>query len=508
MRHHILIVGDRRGEGGRCAAALGAHSSALNPFVRLVDVNKFDVSLLAQGQLDCVLLEYPAHGNAGMLVLQKLKMHVPDVPVIVIIAQADEFLEAHLAVSGAQLCLSAADVTPDHLIDCIDGLLDTPEKGSSAHSSGVQTSRILVVDDNEDDRENFIRMLGKIPDGEYGYDEADGLDEMLSCLDARMPDCILLDYSLPGLTGLDILNQLIPKYPFLPIIMTTGQGNEVVAAESIKSGAQSYLVKSSVTPDILHTSIQAAIRQRALERERSELVRRLLDSNTALERFAYVASHDLQEPIRMINSFGKILLTECQGTLDADSREYLHMITDSGERMRDVVNDLLEYSRIGNETGIQQCFDGNFALSSALDNLKALIDSSGAVITHDPLPELSGNPIQIMRLLQNLIANAIKYQAKGNIPQVHIGVQDMGAYCKIMVQDNGLGIDSRFQKEIFAPFRRLHTWEEIRGSGLGLAICSKIVEANGGAIEVISTLGQGSTFTVTLPRPVAMREAV
>lgn len=246
------------------------------------------------------------------------------------------------------------------------------------------------------------------------------------------------------------------------------------------------------------------------EEDRQRLMARLLESNTELERFAYVASHDLQEPIRMINNFGKILIAEYKDALDANGKEYLNMVTNSGERMRDVVSDLLEYSRISNETCRFHHFDGNMVLNAALENLRALIIEQQAVVTHDPLPQLYGSPVQIMRLLQNLISNGLKYHRPGQTPHIHIAAQETPQDILIQVHDDGMGIEPRFLKQIFDPFRRLHSWDEIKGSGLGLAICKKIAEGNSGILTVQSTLGEGSVFTLQLPKvqPSTTRETL
>lgn len=244
------------------------------------------------------------------------------------------------------------------------------------------------------------------------------------------------------------------------------------------------------------------------EQHRKKLLNRLFESNSELERFAYVASHDLQEPIRMINSFSKILLSDYQNILGAEGKEYLTMVTDCGERMRDVVYDLLEYSRVGSETNKFHMFDCNMALASALENLKELIKEHSAKVTQDRLPEIYGSPVQIMRMFQNLIANAIKYQPTGNIPVIHVGLEDDGDYWRIFVRDNGIGIDNRFLKQIFEPFRRLHTWDSIKGSGLGLAICKKIAESNGGQMNVVSNPGKGSIFSFIAPKCTTLKRAV
>ena len=252
-------------------------------------------------------------------------------------------------------------------------------------------------------------------------------------------------------------------------------------------------------PKYFVSLVQNISYRKKAEAANKKLLQALESSNAELERFAYVASHDLQEPIRVINNFGDLLLTEKQDKLDDEGKEYLKIMTNAGLRMREVINDLLTYSRI-HEDAKSIVFDGENILNNALENIKALIEEQKAQITHDPMPMLYGNPMQIMRVLQNLITNAIKYQPAGNVPIIHIGVEDADPNWKINVQDNGLGIDEQFIKEIFEPFRRLHAWESIKGSGLGLSICKKIAEYHHGSLSVSSRLGIGSNFTLTLPK--------
>ena len=190
---------------------------------------------------------------------------------------------------------------------------------------------VLLVDDNPDDRENYVRALKRIEGVSYRYGEAAGGESMMKSLAESRPDCVLLDYSLPGRNGLELLRDIVAQYPFLPVIIMTGQGNENIAVQSIKSGAQHYLVKSEVTPDLLHETITAAIRHRALEYERGLLIEKLTASNTELERFAYVASHDLQEPIRMVASFGQVLKQDYADRLDEQGREYLDIVLEASQ---------------------------------------------------------------------------------------------------------------------------------------------------------------------------------
>lgn len=237
------------------------------------------------------------------------------------------------------------------------------------------------------------------------------------------------------------------------------------------------------------------------EEARGRLLARLTESNTELERFAYVASHDMQEPLRMVLNFSQIIAKDYEDSLDEDGKEYLRIVGDSALRMREMVHDLLEYARLGREGATIVDVDMAVELDHVKTNLGQLIADTGAIVTSDPLPFIQGNPVQIMRLLQNLISNAIKYQAPGNTPVIHIGVVAEPGWWHFIVRDNGLGIEPAFIEQVFEPFRRLHTWESIKGTGLGLAVCKKIVESHGGRIWATSVKTGGTEFHITLPRP-------
>jgi len=246
--------------------------------------------------------------------------------------------------------------------------------------------------------------------------------------------------------------------------------------------------------------IRDITKARQAEASRQKLLERLTDSNTELERFAYVASHDMQEPLRMVLNFSQIVAKDYADKLDDDGREYLKIIGDSAGRMRDMVQDLLEYARLDKEGARFGEVDLRAELVHVRENLRSLTRESQAVITCDALPVICGNGVQLMRLLQNLIANAIKYQPPGRLPVIHIGCTDEGDHWQICVRDNGMGIDEAFIGQIFEPFRRLHSWEGIQGTGLGLSICQKIVENHGGRIWAVSEPDIGSTFFFTIPK--------
>jgi PAS domain S-box-containing protein len=221
-------------------------------------------------------------------------------------------------------------------------------------------------------------------------------------------------------------------------------------------------------------------------------------SNEELEQFAYVASHDLQEPLRMVASYTQLLSRRYKGTLDADADEFIAFAVDGANRMQRLIQDLLAFSRVGKRK--LELFDlpSDRALRQALLNLSGAIKQSGALVTNGLLPEVKADEVQLTQLFQNLIGNAIKYHSSG-VPHIHISAARNGLpMWTFSVRDDGLGIDSQFFEKIFGMFQRLHKRDEFEGTGMGLAICKKIVERHGGSISVESKPGSGSTFHFTL----------
>ena len=240
------------------------------------------------------------------------------------------------------------------------------------------------------------------------------------------------------------------------------------------------------------------------ERKRSEehLVKTAEDlkrSNDQLEQFAYVASHDLQEPLRMVASYTQLLARRYQGRMDSDADEFIAYAVDGCNRMQGLIRDLLAYSRSGTETKLLGEVSGETALNEALANLRVSIEESGATVTHDLLPAITTDNTQLVQVLQNLIGNAIKYRGAA-APQVHVSARrDSPREWIFSVGDNGLGIAPQYFERIFIIFQRLHGRQEFDGTGIGLAICKKIVERLGGRIWVESQLEKGSTFYFSLP---------
>jgi PAS domain S-box-containing protein len=225
--------------------------------------------------------------------------------------------------------------------------------------------------------------------------------------------------------------------------------------------------------------------------------RELARSNQDLEQFAHVTSHDLKEPLRMVTGFMGLLRDRYESQLDEKAREYIGFASDAAKRMQRLIDDLLEYSRVGRDENIEVV-----ALSEVLDeaqaNLSVAIRESGAAITRDPLPVIRANRTEMVQLFQNLLGNALKFRG-GRKPESHIGAREESSGWVFTVRDNGIGIDPAYQGRLFKIFQRMHTAEAYPGSGVGLAICKKIVEQYGGRIGVQSEEGRGATFYFTLP---------
>jgi len=232
--------------------------------------------------------------------------------------------------------------------------------------------------------------------------------------------------------------------------------------------------------------------------ERKQAQEELVRSNKDLEQFAYVASHDLQEPLRAVSGFVELLRRNLEKSLDEKTHEYMNFSIDGAKRMQSLINGLLEYSRIGTQGQKPQKVNSKEAFDDALARLQAAIQESGAKIAADDLPTVYFDDLQLTRLFQNLIGNAIKFRSD-QTPQIHISAFRQDAGWRFAVRDNGIGIEPQYAERIFMIFQRLHTRKIYAGTGIGLSICKKIVERHGGKIWVESTPGRGSTFYFTVP---------
>jgi len=239
-------------------------------------------------------------------------------------------------------------------------------------------------------------------------------------------------------------------------------------------------------------------RHKQIEKELKETLNKLEHSNTELEQFAYIASHDLQEPLRMVASYTQLLARRYQGQLDTDADEFISYAVDGVHRMQKLITDLLAYSRVSTRSKPFEMTDCETMVDQALSNLQIPIEEASAVITRDPLPSIMADPSQLFRVFQNIIGNAVKFR-RAMAPEIHIRAEQSAGEWVFSVRDNGIGIDPQNKDRIFTIFQRLHGTVEYPGTGIGLSICKKIVERHGGRIWVEPNDGNGSKFYFTIP---------
>jgi signal transduction histidine kinase len=361
--------------------------------------------------------------------------------------------------------------------------------------------RALLVEDNLLDGELVVCELQR-----GGFDVTSSVvqtpEEFRRRVQETSPDIVLADYNLGAWRGTEALEIMRSEGLDIPLILVSGALGDVMAVECIKQGATDYVLKDSLTR--LSQSVRRALLEKKLRKERKgaedELTRKveeLARSNAELEQFAYVASHDLQEPLRMVAAYTQLLAKRYHGQLDEQADKYIGYAVDGATRMQALIQDLLVFSRAGRQESGLKPTDCNVVVVQALRNLEAAVGESGAVVKYDRLPILMANATQITQLFQNLIANAIKFRGPAR-PVVQITAEKKGGGWLFSVADNGIGILPEYSKVIFAVFQRLHTRTEYPGNGIGLAICKKIVERHGGRISVESQPNHGCTFKFTL----------
>jgi hypothetical protein len=396
--------------------------------------------------------------------------------------------------------------------------------------SGESRMKILLVDDTPENLVSLEAALSGL--GEELVMAQSGKEALRHLLNGDFA-AILLDVRMPEMDGFETaeLIRSRPRSRQIPILFLTGYRNEEHLFRGYDLGAVDFLFKP-IVPEVLRSKVAAfvelsrsnaklrqqadALRKQAEELQRVEQeVRRLntslearvlerteelMRSNEELQQFAYVASHDLREPLRTVSIYAQLLAKRYHGRLDGDADQFIGFIVHNAERMETLVHDLLDFSRIdvrGKDFFSRTSCE--MALDDAMDNIRPLIAETGAEITRDPLPYVMGDLVQLTRLFQNLLVNSIKYRGD-DVLRIHVSAKDNGAEFLLAVKDNGIGIDPQYAEKIFGIFRVLQPRERNSGSGMGLAICRKIVTRHEGRIWVESALGRGASFYWTLPK--------
>ncbi|MGE5621225.1 MAG: response regulator [archaeon] len=414
--------------------------------------------------------------------------------------------------------------------------------------------KILIAEDSLTQLESLKYILEK-----NSFDVIavqDGLSALKASLKDR-PSLIISDIIMPGIDGYQLCRTLKSKEETkdIPVILLTNLTDPREVIRGLQAGADNFLTKpyredflisrvryilenqkvrhSSVPPDgsvqikfdgeqfqitsgrtqvidLLLSTFENAVQKneelseanRKLLNIQQELKRKNLElerSNRELELFAYVASHDLQEPVRNVSNYTALLERRYKELYDEKGRQMLEFITEGSRRMSELIQDLLSYSRLSNVQSKYEDVDLNAVCKTAMENLKSAIGESGAVIRPDKLPVIRAVEPQMIQLFQNLFSNAIKYRHPSRVPVIEVGCEKKGNKYIFWVKDNGIGIEKDYFDRIFVIFQRLHDRGRYPGTGIGLTICKKIVERHGGRMWVESEFGKGSAFFFSLP---------
>jgi PAS domain S-box-containing protein len=344
-------------------------------------------------------------------------------------------------------------------------------------------------------------LLSSLGEGLYGVDRQ-GVCTFVN--PAALAMLGLEEHQVIGRNGHDAFHDRRPDgtpYPVAecPIHLTLNDGEARETEDAFLRDGRPFPVHLAITPMLRNSVLVGAVVAFRDISEHKAMEQALLRSNAELEQFAYAASHDLREPLRMVSSYLGLLERRLGDTLDQNCRDFLHYAKDGAQRMDRLILGLLDYSRIGRGSESRSRFRLAEAIEEALSNLGVLIANAHAqIVVADDLPDIEGHRMEIVRLLQNLIANAVKYRAPDRQPVVTVSACRRDGWCELAVADNGVGIPAEHRERIFGLFQRLHG-HDIEGCGIGLASCKKILDHHGGRITVDGEPGQGSTFRVTLP---------
>lgn len=505
---------------------------------------------------DLISIDYQLASLHGDEFCRRLKLNTNTQGIPILIFTGEDGEESERGALGR----GADDYLPKHtddeiLVQKIKSMLQGARESNvlfGIGSSLFQHSRILVVDINPTYLE-FLEESFK-EDGIY-IDIALGGNKALEKIQKKGYDCILVNLDMPDIDGIEICRKIVEmrrslEEPIVVLMITAHESKEDMT-RALEAGADDFVGKSSDISIIKarmiallrrkfiledNQRIFEELKRKELEVERSRiektaaetkavLAKKLLNtveqleeeieerirmekeiknysrelerSNKELEAFAYLASHDLQEPLRAISSYLQLLEIRYKGKLDDKGKDFIERAVNGAHRMQEMINDLLTYSRITTSGKSFGLYSLEKILDQALTNLSVTLEKKNAVVTRDPLPELSCDDSQILRLFQNLISNSIKFCDKSRAV-IRISAQKQKNQWQFFVKDNGIGINPRYKENIFKLFQQLHGKGKYPGTGIGLSICQKIVERHKGKIWVESKPGKGSTFFFTL----------
>jgi signal transduction histidine kinase len=404
-------------------------------------------------------------------------------------------------------------------------------KGTSMNDNapgGEEKVRVLIVDDNADMRDYLQRLLEK----QYSVDTAPNGKDALDKIRTYPPELVISDIMMPEMDGVQLLQHIKHEQSTnsLPVILVSARAGEEAKIEGYDIGADDYLTKPFSAKELL-ARVRAQIRisrlhrhaisilqnsAEELEKKVAERTSELQRKNSELEQFAYIASHDLQEPLRKIRTFSDLLQKSLQQ--GAPVNNYFDKIQSSAERMTQLINDVLNYSRLSNREEQFADIDLNIILQQVKGDFDLLIEQKQAVIKDNCLPLVKGIPLQLQQLFINLIGNSLKFSDKQPLITItgsaltasesalYPELRDDIPYVKVEFADNGIGFEPQFSEKIFTIFQRLNERRLYDGTGIGLALCKKIVENHHGVIRAVGKPHEGATFIVVLPGKIKEEE--
>jgi PAS domain S-box-containing protein len=442
---------------------------------------------LVRGDFDVVVTEYRLSYTDGLAILETVKSRYPECPVVMFTATGPEDVAAKAIKLGLD----------DYVLKSRKEFLRLPSTLAQAlaranlrqqaqqwmapvqallERSAVGTFRATLAGRLLDANQTLLRLLGL-----NTLHQAQGVDlHSLYLVPDRQPAA-----------SEQLKESGYLRYPQLELRRPDGVHLWVSVTEVI-------MTSPGAVETVVYGLMQDVTGQRGAEDELAHKTEQLAKSNADLEQFAYVASHELQEPLRMVARYTEMLAQRYQGKLDTDADRFIGYAVDGARRMQQLVDDLLTYSRVGTRGRPFQTTDTEAVLNEAVRQLKANIDASGAVITHDSLPTVVADEAQMVQLFQNLLGNAIKFRRE-DTPRVHISAGLMGRDWVFAFQDNGVGIEPQDSERIFGIFQRAQTSGGPGGTGIGLALCKRIVDRHAGRIWVESRSGEGSVFKFAIP---------
>jgi len=486
----VLVVGGDADQAGFLTELLARVQGA--PFrVHCVERPPIARERSAQGGIDAVLLILPASSALARDAVQELRAQAPRAPVLLLAEREDEALAARLLRAGAEDFLVRPQVSGPALARVIRWAIERHRLREVAVAASREFERQRKERRRAEEVLNNFFVLAVEPLCIIGF------DGRFRCLNPAWE----------ALVGASL--QQLMETPFLELVHPEDRGATAEEFRQLLAGAQTrafenrclaqdgsarwLLWKAASSPE--EKLVYAAVHDITVRKQAEEALAR---SNAELERFAYVASHDLQEPLRMVASYTGLLARRYRGRLDERADRWIAYAVDGARRMQELIHDLLAYSRAQAEAGVLKPASLEAAFDTAVGNVRAAVEETSATITHDLLPTLAARPGQLVQLFQNLLSNALKFRGQ-DPPRIQVSAQPQGDHWLFAVRDNGVGFDPQDSERIFQLFERRHDKRLYPGTGLGLAICQRIVEAHGGRIWAESGRGAGATFYFTLP---------